>query len=69
MGLLHPPHVELDVRAPGLQRVESAELAPGEGGAQVEVGVAAGLAAVSGVVGRDRETGGGAPGAVTEGDG
>ena len=49
--LLHPPEVELQVRAAGSQRVQAAFSAPGQEAAQVGLGVVTGGALETGQVG------------------
>jgi hypothetical protein len=49
--LLHPPDVQLQVRAPGQERLEAAVGAPREVAAQIGVGMVAGSALEPGKVG------------------
>ena len=49
--LLHPPDVQLQVRAPGGQRVQAVLGAPGQEAAQIGFGVIAGGALETGQVG------------------
>ena len=49
--LLHPPDVQLQVRAPGQERVQAAVSAPREVAAQIGVGMVAGSALEPGKIG------------------